>query len=487
MDEHLKKLNDLAVAAGESRLSSQTDYIHLKYHALPDEIHYPIPVVENFLYALSLFRTRSIENITKAKTLIEKILYFQDKDGNFPVYLHEYPESKDHYLAVQLLTPLYWIYHGFQQILGADLKKKLEISLTKLLKYCLVVHHDKNPPYFIRLRIATAAFAIGKLLNLEDLKLTGEKQLQEFDSIPKEWFEPKYLADIVVSLQMVDPNLSQNFLKGFKEHLYQTWHFGLCSYSGPKMLEYQAGLEPEITLYDLIMGYFSKKFSKRALKSDSCHLLCALIQPINDEFKDFVPLNEWSGQIGIQEFSIRQDEQYSYAFTSQLQEWNPAQNKGFSPFKLIWGDANRLHTLVTEAGNSKAISFSKNGNSLEFLFELSHLPELEDKEKSREVSFYFDLFEKTSVKIEGFTATTFKLGEEVQVEVDGFKFTLKFELEKGQGQFLGHFMRGNRPSQIANKGSQRFAAFDWQLFLRTIRRPQDEECVIKATLTLIPG
>lgn len=485
MDEHLRKLIDLAVVAGEARLSSQTDYIHLKYHAQPDEIQYTIPVVENFLYALALFRTRSIENITKAKTLIEKILYFQATNGNFPQYLHEYPDCKDHYLAVQLLAPLYWIMHGFQQILGADLKNKVENCLNKLLNYCLAVQEDKNPPYFIRLRIAAAAFAIGKLLNLDDLKLVAEKRLQEFDSLHKEWFEPKYLADLVVSLQMVDPNLSQNFMKGFKDHLYQTWHQSLCSYSGPKMLEYQAGFEPEVTLYDLLMGYFSKKFSKRALKSDPCHLACALIQPMNDELLSFVAQNDWSGQIGDQEFVVRQDEKYSYAFTSQLQEWSPAKDKGFSPFKLIWGDADRLHNLITEGGNSKIISFSKNENCLEFLFHLAEVPELEDKEKSREISFYFDLFEKSSVKIEGFTATTFKLGEEVQVEVDGFKFTLKFELETGQGQFLGHFMRGNRPSQIANKGSQRFAAFDWQLFLRTIRRPQDMECVIKATLKLI--
>lgn len=485
MDEHLRKLIDLAVVAGELRLSPQTDYIHLKYHAQPDEIQYTIPIVENFLYALALFRTRSIENITKAKTLIEKILHFQAISGNFPQYLHEYPECKDHYLAVQLLAPIYWILQGFQQILGADLKNKLETALIKLLKYCLSMHQDKNPPYFIRLRIATAGFAIGKLLNLDDLKLVGEKRLQEFDSLHKEWFEPKYLADLVVSLQLVDPNLSSSFMKGFKEHLYQVWHQSLCAYSGPKMLEYQAGFEPEVTLYDLLMGYFSKKFSKRALKSDPCHLACALIQPMNDDFLSFVPQNEWSGQIDDQQFSVRKDEKYSYAFTSQIEKWNPAQDKGFSPFKLIWGDADRLHTLVTEGGNSKAINFSKNGNCLEFLFHLAEVPELEDKEKSREISFYFDLFDKSSVKIEGFTATTFKLGEEVKVEVDGFKFTLKFELEKGQGQFLGHFMRGNRPSQIANKGSQRFAAFDWQLFLRTIRRPQDTECVIKVTLNLI--
>ena len=80
-------------------------------------------------------------------------------------------------------------------------------------------------------------------------------------------------------------------------------------------------------------------------------------------------------------------------------------------------------------------------------------------------------------------ATTFQVNEEVEVDTDGLKFTLQFEVVKGSGQFLGHFMRGNRPQQIANKGSRRFEAFDQQIFLRTLRR--DPECTVRATITLL--
>ncbi|HRD56241.1 MAG TPA: hypothetical protein PLC42_07595, partial [Parachlamydiaceae bacterium] len=80
-------------------------------------------------------------------------------------------------------------------------------------------------------------------------------------------------------------------------------------------------------------------------------------------------------------------------------------------------------------------------------------------------------------QVEGFV---FQLGDVVDIVADGKNFQLKFELVEGSGQFLGHFMRGNRPSQIADKAKERFTAFDAQIFLRTIRR--EASCTIKATL-----
>jgi hypothetical protein len=481
MDEYLRKLIDMAAVAGEKRTSAQTGYLHLKYHAEHEDVQHTIPFVENFLFILALFRTKNIENITRAKGLLEKLLHFQGIDGNFPVYLHEYPVATDHYLSVQLLAPFYWIFQGFQQILGNELKNKVESSFIKLIKHSLQTASMKNPPFVIRFQIACGALAIGKLLGLKDVEMDGEKFLKEFNTITKEWFQPRSLSDLLAALQMITNTIESPFAL-FWDHIFLIWHTGLNAYSGPSVLEYQSGLEPEVTLYDLYMGYFSGKFSKRALKDSAVHLQAALIQPLDKQLDDSIKEN-WNGNIEDSSFSVVSKEKYSFAFIEQREVLNPAKDKGFSPFKLIWGGSDRLHTLTTEGGNSKNISFSESQGVLEFLFHLSEVPELEDKEKSREISFYFDLFDKSSVKIEGFSATTFKLGEKIDVNVDGFKFSLKFELVQGEGQFLGHFMRGNRPSQIANKGKERFAAYDWQLFLRTIRRPQTE-CVIKATIEL---
>lgn len=194
----------------------------------------------------------------------------------------------------------------------------------------------------------------------------------------------------------------------------------------------------------------------------------------------------WQGKINEQSYNCFKAENYNFAFIEQDSN-KASQDKGFVPYTFKFGNVERLHSISIEGGNSQKIDFQKNDlneqqNIQEFLFSLAEIPELEDKEKCREIAFYFDLFDKTDVRIEGIKATTFLIGEKVEIVLDGFKFELKFEIVKGSGQFMGHFMRGNRPSQIANKGKDRFAAFDNQIFLRTIRR--DADCVVKGTLIL---
>lgn len=469
MNESFKKLIDLSVSCGDKRISSQTDYVHLKYHALVDEIQNTIPTVENFLYALALFRTKSVENMTKAKGMIEKLLHFQTVSGNFPVYLHEYPECKDNYLSIQLMPPLYWILKNFSQVLGSDLKTKLETAVLKLVTYTENATQTKNLPFFMRIQMAASVFAIQKLL----LKVENKTLLTEFTVNCEDAFDPKTLSHMIVATQMIDPDLSKSFIPGFLEHLSKTWDMNFNAYKGPAFLEHQLGFEPEGTLYDLFMGALTKKFSKRALKDAPFHLMAALIQETDNEL--LPSLNDWTYEMNSNKLMVFSNPKYSVAVAE----------KSVSSFKLLWGDLNRLHTLKIEGGNSKKFTFSKNDQVLTFLFELGKLPELEDKEKSREVAFYFDLFDNTSVKIDGLKATTFQINETVEVEIDSFKFSLKFEIVEGNGQFLGHFMRGNRPSQIGNKGINRFSAFDNQLFLRTIRRKEGEPCTIKATLTLV--
>jgi len=476
MDEYLKKINDLCLNAAEKRVSLQTDFLHLKYHAVADDLNLTIPVLENFLFALSLFKTRTVENIHKAKALVEKLLHFASSDGQFPVYLHEYPECKDHYLAISLIAPLYWIYKDFHQILGNPLRQRLEKALLELVNYSVKISTEKTPPYFMRIRLASALQAVGNLFNLEGLKIDGEKRLLEFNDVTRDWFIPKHLSDLIIASQMADMKFSQKFL----DHLNKTWHPDLNCYAGPTILEYQAGFEPEVTLYDLFMGYLTKKFSKRALTFNVVHLHAALIQPCEYKIDNHLPLI-WQGKINAQSYNCFKAEHYNFAFIEQDSN-KASQDKGFAPYKLNFGNVDRLHSLTIEAPNSQKIAFTEQQKTHEFLFSLAEVPEFEDKEKCREVAFYFDIFDKTDVRIEGIKATTFQIGEKFEVVLDGFKFDLLFEIVKGSGHFMGHFMRGNRPSQIANKGKDRFAAFDYQVFLRTIRR--DTDCIIKATLTL---
>jgi hypothetical protein len=108
--------------------------------------------------------------------------------------------------------------------------------------------------------------------------------------------------------------------------------------------------------------------------------------------------------------------------------------------------------------------------------------ELEKRDKNREVCFFIEKTPDVSITVDGGLATTFQMGELVIVKSTAVNFSVQFELVKGNGDFVGHIMPGNRPG-LANKEENRFNAFDWQIFLRTLRR--DLSCQIRATFKLL--
>lgn len=486
MDKNLRKLNDMALAYGEKHLSPQTQFIQLKYHALDDEANHTIPLFENFLFSLALFQARTVENVTRAKALLEKLLYFQQEDGNFPLYLHEFPKGSDYYTAVNLLAPLYWIFHDFSSILGDVLKTRLEICLKNISGYCLQLTKEKKPPFLIRFQIASGIYAIAIFFKYKEMEEEAHLLLQEFKYLPKEAFSTEGLGRLIIGSQMVNQELlAESLLPNFLEHLLKTWNSRLCSYVGPDLFELQAGFEPECLFYDLFMGYITGDFSKRAEKSAPFHLQAVLIKEmkIQENVVKETDLEPYLGKIQNRSFVTLQKETYSFSSIEQLEALSFPKDDGFAPFKLKWGSKERLHTFSIEGGNCKQIESFNKDDGFEFFFYLDEVRELEEKEKAREIIFYVDLSSDTQISVDGIRANVFHLGNEVQVTSGGVHFSLKFELVDGKGQFLGHFMRGNRPSQRSNKGKERFTAFDAQIFIRTIRRERD--CTIKASLEYI--
>jgi hypothetical protein len=83
-----------------------------------------------------------------------------------------------------------------------------------------------------------------------------------------------------------------------------------------------------------------------------------------------------------------------------------------------------------------------------------------------EVSFFSDISEETQLFINGKKATSFRLGDSIEIQTPTLTLTLRFELTEGEGDFCGHVFRANRPTQIM-KG---YEAYDWQIGLRTLRR-----------------
>lgn len=455
IEDKCKQLVEMAIASGRKRLSPQTGYVHHCYHALEDETQYPIPVVENALFALALLRSKTMENMNEGKALIERLLPFQTKEGNFPVYLHDYPVAKDRFLGVHLLPVFYWISKHFNQILGAELKAKLEQSSQRLLDYCLKTESEITPPPHLGIKIAAAAKAFGRS--------NGDELLKKNKIDTAVLGCPTYLGDFACALQMVDSSLQNSSWSHFWDHINHTWHKPSCAFIGPAVKEAQQGYEPQVTLYDLYMGVLSGQFASRVLVDSPIHLQGALIQPTGDKLHS-------------------NENPYAYSVLSYDVKPPQHQEKMYHPLKIVWGTPKRTHSFVMQGGNADVLRGISDGNKIEFMIDLGPMVNVEDRESSREVSFYFDVAEDTVIKIDDEASNTFSLGQVVKISYAGLNLKLKMELVEGEGHFFGHLMRGNRPSQIALKGNHRFKAYDWTLFLRTLRR--SEKCQLKVRIEL---
>lgn len=120
----------------------------------------------------------------------------------------------------------------------------------------------------------------------------------------------------------------------------------------------------------------------------------------------------------------------------------------FNNGRWVWGDHSRIHTLSLE-GFAGKMSCEQNLIRLEL-----------GEEAEREVELFLDLHE-CEISVNGERSTTFRLGDEVTIG----RIALTFSLVEGEGTFMGHLARGNRPSQVLKDGT-----YDNVIFLRTLRR-----------------
>ena len=488
--DHFKMVGDWALAAGRFLQSKQTGYVHY-YSNDTQEPYRTIPLVENTLFALALLRSRLVEQVQEAKVILKGLLAFQnltesDSYGNFPVYLHEFPHCADSTMGLQLAAPFYWILHHFGHVLGTSLKQQLEEAARLGLENCLESHKIKPFPYSIAVRLAAAQFAFGVFWNKEEWKCEGKEQLEQLSERQLEgWNSTKHLGDLLIGLQMAYPSLANSHWQALWQRMEQTWHPQTASYIGPCVREWQEGEEPMPNLYDLFGGYFAGQFSRRATLLRPYHLYGALIQSSADKFQ----LNSSSTQVVQNHYKLQawksvSSAEKAYTLLEKKEPCNPSIDKTFTPFRLIWGNLQALHSLVCQGVGYEKVEFSEEGNTLKLSFDLPlNLPEGE-KHQKRELEFFVDCQPEIYFTLNGNPSNTFSLGQELMMHLGAQRVSLVLDLLEGEGDFMGHVMRGNRPSQIDHKGETRFHAYDWTIFLRTIRRTQ--HCRLTAALTLLP-
>lgn len=463
MNETIKKINELAYNSGRFYQSQETGFLHLNYHLPDDEIAHSIPLLENVLFALSLLRMKTQESVLEAKVILDKILHFQTESGNFPVYIHEYPLCRSYYIGADLLPAFHWILSHFGHILGEQLKKRIQDAAYKLLTINLAMLQEHKASSIIKLKLAAAASSFGNNEVSSALLQSLDLENELF------WHIPEQLGEALIAMQMLD--------KLPKDKLLKTWHPELNCYTGPAIKEHHLIARKEFTLYDLYMAAFTQHFPERNPKPSIFHLKGAMIQPEEKFIKETAYPHILEGKLEDTNYSMVQERNFAYSFIELNENLH---TKGFHPFYFIWGKNHFQRTCVMQGGNIQAIAFEKRENAIILHIDLHSSYDIDEREASKEICFYTEVDSKSSIFVDHQKSTTFLLDQNVMLQNPDMNVSFTFSLEKGEGSFKGHIMRANRPSQKNSALKDRFAAYDWQIALRTLKR--SATCQIKVTI-----
>lgn len=482
-----RRLIEWAIAAGRHFESPQTGYIHYFLH--PNGAHHTIPIYENVLFALALLRSRNMENIKEAQNLLSRILVFQNLEegqskGNFPYYLHEYPYCRDFAAGILLLAPFYWILKGFGHILGQDLRSKLETAVKFLIDYGHQAQQVRPLSYSLAVRFASALAAFGKLLNRSDWQNSGTHWLEDLGKNPSidSWHHTSNLGDLFIAWQMAPQDLEMPAWKPLWHFVNQTWHAQLSCYCGPCVSEKQDENKPEANFYDLFMGYLNGHLPDRAQQIKIDLLQAALIHPHSNGWFEAVTDTVVKGQHRGQAWTVIKHPSWSIALLEKTVELSEKREKTFTFMRILWGNHAAVHSLVCQGGMSTRVTYDWDEPKITLTFDLEG--DIEGiPEKSREICFYFDYDAAIKPTLNGLRTMTFELEQEVKLHLGEEKeIGISMHLVDGKGDFLGHLSHANRPSQIRQSEDKKAQAYDWILFLRTLRR--SGPCIIKAVLDL---
>lgn len=122
----------LALTAARKRQNLRTGFLHFDPEAVDDSAL--IPLYENFCFVLALFRERVSDSVLEGKDLLLKLLHFQTEEGNFPIYIHEYPVCKDFHLSLKIAPVLHHILREFRSVIGKEAVEKIEKALKNSIR-----------------------------------------------------------------------------------------------------------------------------------------------------------------------------------------------------------------------------------------------------------------------------------------------------------------------------------------------------------------
>ncbi len=365
------------------------------------------------------------------------------------------------------------------------MRTAFERTIDNILQYGLRTHQLHPFPYSIAVRFSAGLAAFGRLFSRTDWSQTGLKWLMELGTTNTQaadsWCHTGHLADLLVAAQIVPHEFKMPCWDSFWSFISDTWQPELACYCGPALHERQEQYEPEVTLYDLYLGYLTGKLAGRAEKLKFVHLQAALVHPFDLEIKP-APVKLVKGFFNEENWTCINRADRAVTLLEKTQSLSKKREKIYPSLRILWGNKEITHSLVCQNGQASRITHLWNEPIAEMLFDLEE-PFESKIEMAREICFYFDMHADLNFTVNGRRTNTFGLGETVILHLSGNKeIQMVFELVEGEGDFMGHIAQANRPSQTRQLSDKKPRIFDWVLFLRTLRR--SGYCKIKAGISI---
>ncbi len=382
---------DLAFLAAKKRQSPRTGFVHFFYGN--DLAADTIPFYENLCYAIALLHQKKAESVLEAKDLIQRLLSFQTAEGNFPVYLHDFPRCFSLLLGLQV-APLLLRASAMTSI-GAECKEKIDTALQRIFAFYATqkILRPFTPLWEYRYQMCRAVWK-GENLPADTLDLSS------FSS--SDWWE------YWVTKQFEEPPKC-NF-----------YHPRLQLCLGPFIFDRaQNGFEPSFTLIDWACGELLD----------------------NSKITEDHPL-----QIGLAALDSIQRESLdgsSFSLLKKLETGN---------WNLLWKD-EYVHSLSLEVLEARECTQK---TDQVFHIDLPAVFEL-NRDDLFEVSFYIDASPTISLWINELKGTSFHLGDWIQIKsAEGRSISLRFDVVEGEADFCGHIYRSNRSNQQLNTRGESF-------------------------------
>lgn len=410
--------------------SSFTGMIHFAPHKKEEDHPFSIPMHENFCFVYTLLSTHMSKEVVQGKELLARLLAFQNREGGFPSFLHEFPNGARFRTNLNILSVLYLIYRDYKNIFEKPLLKDIIISIEKA--FCFLEKEDINGLIELQRHVLIASYkgtclAQEKVENLLRISLESSADCSQY----------------LLILALLEQGMYEETIKAAIERLRDLYHPHFQVYIGPLYREfYQEGKVAE-SLFTAFMG--------RKCTDDSTCFSLAVLYKLSMQ----CPNSDGS-----------RDSKHHLYLAQKHTVTDPQKEKGFHLLRMLF---SREESLVFPSQLQEFVGEKvENGVLLQFVYP-ENVPEEEDERY--ELSFY--LTDRPTQKIfnEGLPSTTFHFGDVLSIETESQeKINLCFTLEEGEGEIVGHIQKGNRPSEKKKHHEGLPTAYDWVFTLRTLRR-----------------